>query len=219
MRLARSFPDHVISKEALEAEFARELKGEDTGRRAYIIEEKSSRKPVGWATIRIHQFQRRMTAADVGLALGERTVWNKGYGTETAKRPLAIYRARSEKATDIEHPRTEGPEGRHRIGTLSRTIPRREGLRYLNGERSENRRTLQSCPRLQALAGNSRSRKSDSRIRRSPDRYEGQRGERSRNSPREGLRENGEPSHGRQDTTVQVTCNQYKTPIVSRVIF
>src|SRR2546426_1185055 len=34
MRLARSFPDHVISKEALEAEFARELKGEDTGRRA-----------------------------------------------------------------------------------------------------------------------------------------------------------------------------------------
>src|SRR5438876_12165336 len=48
MRLARSFPDHVISKEALEAEFARELKGEDTGRRAYIIEEKSTRKPVGW---------------------------------------------------------------------------------------------------------------------------------------------------------------------------
>ncbi len=68
MRLARSFPDHVISKEALEAEFARELKGEDTGRRAYIIEEKSTRKPVGWATIRIHQFQRRMTTADVGLA-------------------------------------------------------------------------------------------------------------------------------------------------------
>ena len=100
MRLARSFPDHVISKEALEAEFARELKGEDTGRRAYIIEEKSSRKPVGWATIRIHQFQRRMTAADVGLALGERTAWNKGYGTETAKllldevfRQLNLHRA------------------------------------------------------------------------------------------------------------------------------
>jgi RimJ/RimL family protein N-acetyltransferase len=100
MRLARSFPDHVLSKEALEAEFARELKGEDTGRRAYIIEEKSSRKPVGWATIRIHQFQRRMTGADVGLALGERTAWNKGYGTETAKllqdevfRQLNLHRA------------------------------------------------------------------------------------------------------------------------------
>src|SRR5438309_7740080 len=100
MRLARSFPDHVISKEALEAEFARELKGEDTGRRVYIIEEKSSRKPVGWATIRIHQFQRRMTGADVGLALGERTAWNKGYGTETARllldevfRQLNLHRA------------------------------------------------------------------------------------------------------------------------------
>lgn len=85
MRLARSFPDHVVSKEALEAEFARELKGEDTGRKVYIIEEKSTRNPVGWATIRIHLFQRRVTTADVGLALGEKSVWNKGYGTETSK--------------------------------------------------------------------------------------------------------------------------------------
>src|SRR6266704_122535 len=64
------------------------------------IEEKSTRKPIGWATIRIHQFQRRMTAADVGLALGEKTAWNKGYGTETAKlllnevfRQLNLHRA------------------------------------------------------------------------------------------------------------------------------
>ena len=85
MRLARSFPDHVISKEALEAEFSRELKGEDTGRKAYIIEEKSTHNPVGWATIRIHLFQRRVTTADVGLALGEKSAWNKGYGTETSK--------------------------------------------------------------------------------------------------------------------------------------
>ena len=100
MLLARSFPDHVISKEALEAEFARELKGEDTGRRVYIIEEKSGHKPVGWATIRIHQFQRRMTGADVGLALGGKTAWNKGFGTETAEllldevfRQLNLHRA------------------------------------------------------------------------------------------------------------------------------
>jgi len=100
MRLARSFPDHVISKEALETEFARELKGDDTGRRAYIIEEKSSNKPIGWATIRIHQFQRRVTTADVGLALGETTAWGKGYGTETANllldevfRQLNLHRA------------------------------------------------------------------------------------------------------------------------------
>ena len=83
--MARSFPDHVISKEALEVEYARELKGEDTGRKAYIIEEKSTRKPLGWATIRIHLFQRRVTTADVGLALGEKSAWNKGYGTETSK--------------------------------------------------------------------------------------------------------------------------------------
>ena len=100
MRLARSFPDHVISKEALEAEFAKELKGEDTGRRAYIIEERSTHNSVGWATIRIHQFQRRVTAADVGLALGEKSAWNKGYGTETSKllldevfRQLNLHRA------------------------------------------------------------------------------------------------------------------------------
>ncbi len=71
--------------EGLQAEFEKELKGEDTGRRAYIIEEKSSGKPVGWATIRTHQFTRRMTAADVGLALGEKRAWNKGYGTETVE--------------------------------------------------------------------------------------------------------------------------------------
>ena len=100
MRLARSFPDHVISKEALEAEFAKELKGENTGRRAYIIEEKSTKKPIGWATIRIHGFQLRNTAADVGLALGEKVAWGKGYGTETANllldevfRQLNLHRA------------------------------------------------------------------------------------------------------------------------------
>lgn len=100
MRLARSYPDHVISKEALEAEFVGELKGEDTGRRAYIIEEKSTRQPVGWATIRIKQFHRRATNAEVGLALGEKTAWNKGYGTETSRlvldevfRQLNLHRA------------------------------------------------------------------------------------------------------------------------------
>src|SRR2546426_9301562 len=82
-----------------------------------------------------------------------------------AKRPLAIYRARSRTPEiHIEYPRHEGSERRHRIGTLSRTIPWREGLRHFNGERSEIRRTLQPCPRLQALAGNTRNRKSHSRI-------------------------------------------------------
>ena len=85
MRLARSFPDHIISKEAIGAEFEKELKGEDTGRRVFIIEEKSSGKPVGWATLRTRGYTRRMTDADVGLALGEKRAWNKGYGTETVR--------------------------------------------------------------------------------------------------------------------------------------
>jgi len=41
-----------------------------------------------------------VTTADVGLALGEKTAWNKGYGTETAKlllnevfRQLNLHRA------------------------------------------------------------------------------------------------------------------------------
>ncbi len=46
MRLARSFPDHTISMEALQAEYEKELKGDDTGKRTYIIEEQPSRKPL-----------------------------------------------------------------------------------------------------------------------------------------------------------------------------
>ncbi len=84
MRLARSFPDHTISMEALQAEYEKELKGEDTGKRTYIIEEQPIRKPVGWATIRIHAWTRRMTGADVGLALEKRSR-GKGYGREVAK--------------------------------------------------------------------------------------------------------------------------------------
>jgi len=47
MRLARSFPDHLVSKEALAAGLEKELKGEDTGRRVFIIEEKIQWK-AGW---------------------------------------------------------------------------------------------------------------------------------------------------------------------------
>src|SRR5947208_15919575 len=73
MRLARSFPDHVSSKEAPEAEFARELKGADTGRRAYIIGEKSTRKPIGWATSGIQPLRRRLTGGAVAPTMGDTT--------------------------------------------------------------------------------------------------------------------------------------------------
>ncbi len=55
MRLARSFPDHTISMAALEAKYDRVLKGEDLAERGYIIEEKTSKRALGWAKITIHQ--------------------------------------------------------------------------------------------------------------------------------------------------------------------
>ncbi len=126
MRLARSFPDQTISMEALEAEYEKELKGEDTGRRTYIIEERASERPVGWATIRIHRWTRRMTGTDVGLAL-EKGRRGKGYGRDVAKlllmevfEQLNLHRAEwwtfAENTASIELGKTMGfkEEGRLR---------------------------------------------------------------------------------------------------------
>jgi len=85
MRLARSFPDHTISREALEARYEKAIKGDDFGQRYYIIEEKSSRKPIGWTSLDIHGWTRRATGADIGVAIGEKDRWKKGYGTEVVR--------------------------------------------------------------------------------------------------------------------------------------
>ncbi len=82
MRLARSQPDHAISMEALAAEFDKVLKGEDLTTRRYGIEEKSSGKLIGWCSISFNAWGRRFTSADVGLAIGEKSCWRKGYGSE-----------------------------------------------------------------------------------------------------------------------------------------
>lgn len=82
MRLARSSPDHAISLEALEARYEKAIKGDDFAQREYIIEERSSATPIGWASISIHQWNRRSTSADIGLAIGEKDRWRKGYGTD-----------------------------------------------------------------------------------------------------------------------------------------
>ena len=85
MRLARSSPDHAISMVALEAKYDKVLRGEDFAERAYIIEDKATKKSLGWASISIHQWTRRATTADVGLAIGEKDFWRKGYGTEVTE--------------------------------------------------------------------------------------------------------------------------------------
>jgi RimJ/RimL family protein N-acetyltransferase len=82
MRLARSSPDHAISREALDARYEKAIKGDDFAEREYIIQEKSSEQPIGWASITIHRWNRRATSADIGLAIGEKDRWRKGYGTE-----------------------------------------------------------------------------------------------------------------------------------------
>src|SRR5688572_11299990 len=68
MRLARSSPDHAISREALEARYEKAIKGDDFAEREYIIQERSSEQPIGWASITIHRWNRRATSADIGLA-------------------------------------------------------------------------------------------------------------------------------------------------------
>jgi diamine N-acetyltransferase len=82
MRLARSQPDHVISMEALSADLDKQIKNEDPTVRRYGIEEKSSRKLIGWCSIRFNSWAERYTSAEVGLAIGEKDRWQKGYGTE-----------------------------------------------------------------------------------------------------------------------------------------
>lgn len=82
MRLSRSQPDHAISMEALTSEFEKNLKGEDTDTRRLGIEEKSSGNLIGWCSISLNRWARRYTTADVGLCIGEKDRWRKGYGTD-----------------------------------------------------------------------------------------------------------------------------------------
>lgn len=83
MRLARSYPDNMTSMEALQAEYEKVLKGEDQEKQVFIIEERASAKPIGWASIR--HWGRKPVGADIGLAIGEKRFWRKGYGTEVTQ--------------------------------------------------------------------------------------------------------------------------------------
>lgn len=87
MRLARSFPDHTISMVALEIQYEKLLKGEEPSQRDYMIDDKESRKPIGWAGLRIHRWPRKAVAhsADLGLVVGEKERWRKGCGTEVVQ--------------------------------------------------------------------------------------------------------------------------------------
>src|SRR5712692_3970177 len=62
MRLARSYPESMISLEALQGEYEKAIKGEDHEKQGFIIEERSSGKAIGWASIR--QWGRKPVGAD-----------------------------------------------------------------------------------------------------------------------------------------------------------
>ena len=83
MSLARSYPDNMISMEALEVEYEKAIKGEDQEKLVFIIEERSSGKAIGWGSVR--HWGRKQVGADIGLAIGEKNCWRKGYGTEVTQ--------------------------------------------------------------------------------------------------------------------------------------
>jgi len=85
---ARFSPDHMVSLAAVEKEYEKELAGEDRDRSTFIIEEIASGKPVGWCVVRT--WDRKHVSADVGIALGEKGLWGKGFGTEALGLLLTI---------------------------------------------------------------------------------------------------------------------------------
>jgi RimJ/RimL family protein N-acetyltransferase len=80
MEWARSRPDNTASMESIEKEFEADVKGENPNRRTFIVVEKSTGKPIGWASIR--WWRPFSTTADIGLAIAERSLRGRGYGTE-----------------------------------------------------------------------------------------------------------------------------------------
>ncbi|HUI86272.1 MAG TPA: GNAT family protein [Nitrososphaerales archaeon] len=80
MEWTRSRPDHTISAEALDKEYAEELKGENATRRTFVIVHNKTRRTVGWATIR--WWRPFHTTAEIGVAIGDRRYRGKGIGSE-----------------------------------------------------------------------------------------------------------------------------------------
>src|SRR2546429_5323617 len=88
MRLARSSPDHTISMEAVIARYDKAVKGESFADRDYIIQEKSSGKPIGWGGVSIHPRTRRATAGGNRLAIAEKAYPGKGLRPEGVRLPV-----------------------------------------------------------------------------------------------------------------------------------
>jgi len=64
------------------------LAGEDHERTTYVIEERASGKAIGWRVMRT--WDRKHVNTNVGIGLGEKDLWGKGYGTEAMNLLLTI---------------------------------------------------------------------------------------------------------------------------------
>ncbi len=83
MAWARSQPDNVASMESIEKTYEQDLKGENYTRCMYIVVEKKTSKPVGWASIRWSP--PTDTTCEIGLVIAEKQLRGKGLGTEATR--------------------------------------------------------------------------------------------------------------------------------------
>ncbi len=80
MELARFRPDHMVSMEGLEKEYEEEIAGETGRRRTFVIVDKKTENPIGWANIR--WWRPFSTSAELGIAIGDKKLRGRGIGTE-----------------------------------------------------------------------------------------------------------------------------------------
>lgn len=85
---ARFSPDHMVTREALDKEYEKEIAGESHERTTFIIEEIATAKPIGWCVMRT--WDRKHVSTNVGIGLGDKAYWGKGYGTEAVRLLLTI---------------------------------------------------------------------------------------------------------------------------------
>lgn len=88
MAWARFTPDHMMSFSALEKEYERELSGEERDRVTYIVEDRDGGHAIGWCVVRT--WDRKHVNAGIGIGLGDKEMWGKGYGTEALRLLLSI---------------------------------------------------------------------------------------------------------------------------------
>ncbi len=85
---SRFSPDLMQSLVEVEREFERELAGDERERTTYIIEEKATKRAIGWCVLRT--WDRKHVNTNVGISIGEKDLWGKGLGTDAMRALLEI---------------------------------------------------------------------------------------------------------------------------------